>query len=186
MTDTEHDALYEQLQARIGTNVAEPGNAVDEVNMAMIRQWTDAFCDRNPIYENREFAATTRHGDLIAPPAMMQTWTMTRPILENLAERGGLTADIDPNSPLITLDEAGYIGALATNSEYEFIKPARLGDLISSDAVLETISPRKKTGLGFGYFVTWLSTYTTHDGEVIGRQRFTLFKFDPSTMGAKS
>lgn len=184
MTDVVDDPLHEQLQALIGTHVAKPSAAADEVNMPMIRQWVDAFSDRNPVYEDAEFARSTRHGDVIAPPAMMQTWTMSRPLIENLSERGGLTVDIDPDSPLIKLDKAGYIGSLATNSEYEFLQSARLGDVISSDAILETISPRKTTSLGQGYFVTWVTTYTNQKGENLGRQRFTLFKFDPSTMGA--
>ncbi|MCB1615339.1 MAG: MaoC family dehydratase N-terminal domain-containing protein, partial [Pseudomonadales bacterium] len=84
--------------------------------------------------------------------------------------------------PLIVLDKAGYVGSLATNSEYEFIKQQRLGDLLTSEAILETVSARKKTGLGLGYFVTWVTTYTDQHNDVVGRQRFTLFKFDPSTI----
>lgn len=184
MSEAETDRLYEQLQARIGTPVAQSNKAADEVNMPLIRQWTDAFSDRNPVYEDKDFAVKTRHGDVIAPPAMMQTWTMARPKIENLAERGGLTIDINPDSPLMLLDKAGYFGSLATNSEYEFLRPLRLGDQLTSEAVLETVSQRKKTGLGLGYFVTWVTTYTDQQGEAVGHQRFTLFKFDPSTMGA--
>ncbi len=182
MTESENDPLHEELQKLVGSHISRPTQAADEVNMAMIRQWTDAFSDRNPIYEDKEFAAATRHGHLIAPPAMLQTWTMARPKIENLKERGGLTIDIDMDSPLIVLDKAGYIGSLATNSEYEFIREQRLGDVLTSEAVLETVSPRKKTGLGLGYFVTWVTTYTDQNNEVVGRQRFTLFKFDPATM----
>lgn len=184
MSDTETDSLHEELQALIGTNISAPTEAADEVNLPMIRRWTDAFDDRNPIYEDAAAAAGTRFKDIVAPPAMMQTWTMSRPKLTNLAERGGLTADIDADGPLSTLDNAGYIGNLATNSEYEFLRPVRLGDRLSSDAVLESVSPLKKTSLGKGYFVTWVSTFTDQFGEAVGRQRFTLFKFDPSTMGA--
>ena len=185
MTDTQPDSLHDSLQALIGTRLSAPSQATDPVNLPLIRQWTAAFDDRNPAYEDADAAAQTRFGDIVAPPAMMQTWTMGRPILTNLAERGGLTAELDPDSPLVTLDKAGYIGSLATNSEYEFVRPVRLGDLLTSEAVLETISARKKTALGLGYFITWVTTYTDQLGETVGRQRFTLFKFDPSTMGAQ-
>ena len=47
---------------------------------------------------------------------------------------------------------------------------------------MESISERKTTGLGVGYFVTWMTTYRTTDGEIVGRQRFRIFKFDPSTI----
>ena len=45
--------------------------------------------------------------------------------------------------------------------------------------MLESISPRKTTALGPGYFVTWVTSYRTADGEVVGRQLFRIFKFDP-------
>ena len=35
---------------------------------------------------------------------------------------------------------------------------------------------------GIGYFVTWVTTYTVGDGEVVGRQLFRIFKFDPATL----
>jgi hypothetical protein len=35
--------------------------------------------------------------------------------------------------------------------------------------------------LGKGYFLTWVTTYTCDD-EVVGRQLFRIFKFDPSTI----
>ena len=43
--------------------------------------------------------------------------------------------------------------------------------------VFESISDEKKTSLGTGYFVTWVSTYTDQNGDVLGRQRFRVFRF---------
>lgn len=186
MTESEKDPLHEQLQALVGSRISQPQTAANEVNMPMIKQWTDSFCDRNPIYEDKAFAEKTRHKDIVAPPAMLQTWCMSRPKLENLAERGGLTVDLDDDSPLITLDKAGYMGSLATNSGLEFLEPMRLGDHLSSEAILESVSPRKKTSVGLGYFVTWMTNYTDQNRRVVGRQRFTIFKFDPSTMTLQS
>ena len=50
---------------------------------------------------------------------------------------------------------------------------------------MESISNRKTTSLGKGYFLTWVTTYTTGGDEVVGRQLFRIFKFDPSTIGAQ-
>jgi hypothetical protein len=49
---------------------------------------------------------------------------------------------------------------------------------------VESISKLKTTSLGKGYFVTWVTTYTSGGDEVVGRQLFRVFKFDPSTIGA--
>ncbi len=81
------------------------------------------------------------------------------------------------NNPASFIEEAGFTGIVATNSEFEIERYPRLGDVISVTQVFEDISDEKKTSLGTGHFVTWLSTYTDQNGEVLGRQRFRVFRF---------
>ena len=81
------------------------------------------------------------------------------------------------------LDQEGYVGTLATNSELEFHRSLRPGDHRNTTSARESISERKRTSLGLGYFVTWINTYLSADDEVVGRQLFRIFKFDPSTIG---
>ena len=45
--------------------------------------------------------------------------------------------------------------------------------------VIESISGEKQTRIGRGHFLTWLTTYTVASGEIVGRQRFRIFKFKP-------
>ena len=192
MAAEEPDRLRERLEAYVGKPLgsAEPALSPDEVNVPMIRHWADALADHNPVYLDEEFAATTRFGHIVAPPAMMQTWTMPRPKIEGIAERGGAPDEISFDNPITTLDEAGYVGTLATNSELTFERYLRPGDRLRSSVFVESISNRKKTSLGLGYFVTWITTYTTTDAsdeqEIVGRQLFRIFKFDPATIGATS
>ena len=178
----EVDELHQRLQEWIGKPLGEGALAPDPVNVPMIRHWVDALDYRNPIYEDDAFAKRTRHGGLVAPPAMLQAWTMPRPTIEGIAERGGAPGEIDKDNPIVVLDEAGYTGTLATNSELEFNRYLKPGDQLSTEAIMDTISPRKKTSLGLGYFVTWINHYTDTEGEVVGRQLFRIFKFDPSTI----
>jgi acyl dehydratase len=147
----------------------------------MIRHWVDALDDRNPVYLDAELAASTRFGGVVAPPAMLQTWTMARPRIEGIAERGGAAVEIDPDSPLSMLADSGYSGTLATNSELEFERYLRPGDRLQSSTVLESISERKATALGLGYFVTWVTSYSDASEEVVGRQRFRILKFEPGS-----
>ena len=192
MTDAESDPLRVRLDDFVGKPLGSSAPAVspDDVNLPMIRHWVDALDDRNPVYLDEEFAATTRFGGVVAPPAMLQTWTMPRPKIEGIAERGGAPDVIDSENAISDLDEAGYVGTLATNSEIEFERYLRPGDRLRSSVVVESISNRKKTSLGLGYFVTWITTYTSSlDGgeeEVVGRQLFRILKFDPATIGATS
>jgi acyl dehydratase len=182
MANEEVDPVREGLEKYIGKPLGTPQEAPDEVNLPMIRHWVDALDDRNPIYLDEELAAESRFGGTVAPPAMLQTWTMGRPKIEGIAERGGAPGEIGTDNPVSALNEAGYLGTLATNSELEFDRYLRPGDRIRATTEMESISNRKSTGLGLGYFVTWVTTYRDQKDEVVGRQMFRIFKFDPATI----
>ena len=185
MAEDAADPLRAGLEEYVGKPLASslPTVAPDAVNLPMIRHWVDALDDHNPVYLDADFAAATRFGDVVAPPAMLQTWTMARPQIEGIAERGGSAGEMGGRNPISILADAGYTATLATNSELEFERYLRLGDRLESATVLESISQRKQTALGRGYFVTWVTTYTDTQGEVVGRQRFRILKFQPGSAG---
>jgi len=180
------EALEAQLQSLVGQSVGGRGPSVapDPVNLPMIRHWVAAFADTNPVYVDPEAAATSRFGEVVAPPLMLQTWTMPTPTLAGIAERGGSPVAVDGETALSVLDQAGYVGTLATNSEFEIGRYLHLGEVVSSTTVFESISEEKQTRLGRGRFVTWVTTYAVGSGEVVGRQTFRILKFDPSGASA--
>ncbi len=153
--------------------------APDPVNQPMIRHWAAAFEDRNPIYTDPEFAAGTRFGAIVAPPLMLQTWTMATPKITGIAERGGSPVESTEVGPLAVFDQAGFVGTLASNSEFEIVRYLHLGERISASTVIESVSDEKQTRLGPGHFVTWTTTYVDEAGAVVGRQRFRILKFKP-------
>ena len=181
MTSYDDDPLRVSLEPWIGKPMssAGPAEAPDPANLPMVRHWVDALDDHNPIYLDEARARASRFGSLVAPPAMLQVWTMGRPRLEGIAERGGSSSEMDPASPFVALAKAGLPGTLATNSELEFLRYLRPGDRLHSTSELESISDRKTTGLGSGYFVTWMTRYFAAGDEPVGRQRFRIFKFAP-------
>jgi acyl dehydratase len=178
----ERDELRESLEKYVGQPMGPGTVAPDRVNLPMIRHWVDALDDRNPVYLDEEVAARTRFGGIVAPPAMLQTWGMPRPKIQGIAERGGAPDEMRSDNPVRALDAAGYVGTLATNSELEFVRYLRLGEQLHVASEVESISSRKSTALGKGYFVTWINTYRTDSGEVVGRQLFRILKFDPKTI----
>jgi hypothetical protein len=173
--------LSEQLAALIGRPVGSGGPSVapDPVNRPMIRHWAAAFEDHNPVYTDPGFAALTRFGGIVAPPLMLQTWTMATPTITGIAERGGSPVEPAGKGPLSVFDDAGFVGTLATDSEFEIDRYLRPGETVSASTVVESISEEKATRLGPGYFVTWGTTYTVESGEVVGHQRFRILKFQP-------
>lgn len=161
----------------LGSGTPTPGP--DPVNQPMIRHWAAAFEDANPVYVDPDAAAASRFGAVVAPPLMLQTWTMATPRITGIAERGGSPVESTGESPLSVLDDAGFTATLASNSEFEIERYVHVGEVVSSSTVLESISDEKQTRLGAGHFVTWVTTYTVGDGEVVGRQRFRILKFKP-------
>ena len=166
------------MRALIGTPIGSPSVAPDPVNQPMIRHWATALEDHNPVYSDPDFAASSRFGGIVAPPLMLQTWTMVTPKISGIAERGGSPVEGGKN-PLTPLDEAGFIATLATNSEFEIVRYLRLGEVITSTMVIESVSDLKQTRLGPGHFITWVTTYRDERGEVVGRQMFRILKFKP-------
>ncbi len=166
------------MRAVVGRPVGAPNVAPDPVNQPMIRHWAGAMEDSNPVYTDAAVAAASRFGGIVAPPLMLQTWTMPTPKITGIAARGGSPTEGALN-PLTPLDEAGFIATLATNSEFEIVRYLRLGEVITSTMVIESISEQKRTRLGPGHFVTWVTTYRDEAGEVVGRQTFRILKFKP-------
>jgi hypothetical protein len=173
-------AFDEQLQALVGQPISGTGetSAPDPVNQPMIRHWAAAFEDWNPVYTEADAAARSRFGGIVAPPLMLQTWTMAVPKITGIAERGGAPVEGTRATVLNLLDEAGFTGTLASNSEFEIERYLRLGEVVTATTVLESVSNEKQTRIGLGHFITWVTTYRVGD-EIVGRQRFRILKFRP-------
>ena len=180
--DTTDEAFDHRIRSLVGRVLGEPNGSPgpDPVNQPMIRHWAAAFEDNNPVYTDPVAAAASRFGGVVAPPLMLQTWTLPTPTITGMAERGGSPTEQGDESPILIFDRAGFTGTVASNSEFEFERYLQPGDTVSSTTRIESISERKQTRLGPGYFVTWLTTFSDADGTVIGRQRFRILKFNPA------
>jgi MaoC dehydratase-like protein len=179
MTETEiEERAIATMRALVGTPLGVASVAPDPVNQPMIRHWAAAMEDHNPVYTDVAAAKASRFGGIVAPPLMLQTWTMPTPKITGIAERGGSPTEGGQN-PLTALDEAGFIATLATNSEFEIVRYLRLGEVITSTMVIESVSDRKQTRIGPGHFITWVTTFRDESGEVVGRQTFRILKFQP-------
>ncbi|WP_455567282.1 OB-fold domain-containing protein [Streptomyces chartreusis] len=159
-TDDELDTRLKAYEGRPAA-VARPGK--DPVNAAMIRHWCEAMGDTNPAYSGP---------DAIAPPTMLQAWTMS-----GLTGQPGRAHAYDELLGL--LDEAGCTSVVATDCEQEYLRPLRPGDEITFDSVIESVSERKTTKLGTGYFVT--TRTDIHVGpDLAGTHRFRILKYAPA------
>lgn len=142
----------------------------DPVNLPMVHHWCQALGDTNPAYLDADYARTSRRGHLIAPPGMLQTWTMDAP-------RDGVPGSSE--QVLALLDAAGYTSVVAVNYEHEYLRELGHGERISVRSAAEDLSAEKQTALGAGLFTTMRHEYLTDDGELVGVGRMRLLKFRP-------
>ena len=141
------------------------------VNQPMVDHWLDAIGDRNPIYVDDAAAKAAGHPGVVAPPAMIQVWTM--------AGLGGVRADDDPLGKILGLfDEAGYIGVVATNCEQTYHRYLRAGEEVSVSAELTDVVGPKQTALGEGFFITQKITWQS-GGEDVAEMVWRIMKFRP-------
>jgi uncharacterized OB-fold protein len=136
----------------------------------MIAHWCDAMGDANPCYTDSDFAASSVHGGIVAPPAMLDVW-----------DRPGLGFTRDFTSPrtqvLDTLFSEGYDSIVAVNSELELARYARPGELLSNIEALDDVSTEKRTSRGPGHFVTSRHRYSNQIGEHVGDLMFRMLVF---------
>jgi uncharacterized protein len=173
----ESASLHERLTALAERQIAEGEvlgvAAADPVNVPMIRHWTDAIGDANPLYTDPEAAAAGVHGEIVAPPAMIQVWTM--PGVDG-SRRKQASTPID--AVLEMLDGNGYTGVVATNCEQTYHRYVRLGEFLVPATRFTGITGPKRTALGEGYFVTWNVTWYAGD-EPVATMLFRVLKFRP-------
>src|SRR5437870_13203496 len=113
MSSAVASGLHEQLLTFVGRSSGAPFKAWDAVNQAMIRHWCDAVGDRNPVYTDSVAAAASVHGQIVAPPTMLQAWTM-KGLVPPPSEGTGALDEL-----YRLLDAAGFTSVVATNCEQE-------------------------------------------------------------------
>ncbi|MEU8791863.1 bifunctional MaoC family dehydratase N-terminal/OB-fold nucleic acid binding domain-containing protein [Streptomyces sp. NPDC048643] len=160
------DELLVRLREFEGRAATVGGAGRDPVNAPMIRHWCEAMGDTHPAY---------RGPDAVAPPTMLQAWTMG-----GLAGHTGRPGRSDTNDELFALlDGAGCTSVVATDCEQEYLCPLRPGDEITFDSMIESVSERKTTKLGTGYFITTRMDVRA-GGELAGTHRFRILKYAPA------
>ncbi|MDF2824449.1 MAG: putative nucleic-acid-binding protein containing a Zn-ribbon [Mycobacterium sp.] len=146
------------------------------VNQPMVEHWLDALGDKNPIYVDETAALAAGHPGIVAPPAMIQVWTMMG--------LGGVRPDDDPLGKILGLfDEAGYIGVVATNCDQTYHRYLRPGEEVSVTAELTEVVGPKQTALGQAFFITQRITWSVGD-EDVAEMMWRIMKFVPKDQQA--
>ena len=176
MNAAKKEAFEAEMRAYVGKPIGPPTVARDPVNLPMIRQWCDAMGESHPAYLGADSAASTRHGEVVAPPTMLQAWTM-----EGWEMHVGYDEPRDEQHRLHKLlNDHGYTGVLGTNTEEHYERYLKLGDVVSAETVIAEISEEKATGVGIGYFITTRTQFTDQNGDSVGWMTFRVLKYKPA------
>jgi uncharacterized OB-fold protein len=150
---------------------AKPRAGRDPVNQPTINNWVEAIGDCNPIYVDEAAARAAGHPGIVAPPAMIQVWTMFG--------LGGERPKDDPLGPIMKLcDDAGYIGVVATNCEQTYHRYLRPGEHLSIASEMGDVVGPKQTALGEGFFVNQHIIWRVGD-EDVAEMNWRILKFKP-------
>lgn len=176
---SELQAGIEQILAS-GTSQPTPGR--DPVNQPMIHHWTDAIGDRNPIYVDADAARAAGHPGIVAPPAMIQVWTMMG--------LGRTRSGDDPLGRAMKMfDDAGYVGVVATNCDQTYHRYLEPGEQVVMSAEIVGIVGPKQTALGEGYFINQKIRWHAGEGdaaELVADMDWRIMKFLPAANASKA
>jgi len=137
--------------------------APEEIGRAAIRLYALALGDDNPLYQDDEFAATTRFGGVIAPPTFV----------------------CETNQYMVAApDVDGYVGhtwplpippsrMIRIGNDYEYFQPVRPTDRITVTWRLAHLEERS-TREGRMLFVESSVRYTNQHGELLAVNRETV------------
>jgi uncharacterized OB-fold protein/acyl dehydratase len=167
MTDI-HQALAEIKTA----GGAKPRAGRDPVNQPTVNSWVEALGDRNPIYVDEKAARAAGHPGIVAPPAMIQVWTM-------FGLSGERPTD-DPMGPMMKLfNDNGYVGVVATNCEQTYHRYLQPGEHVSIASEMGDVVGPKQTGLGEGWFINQHIVWRVGD-EDVAEMNWRILKFKPA------
>lgn len=170
--------LHEAVSQIKAAGSSKPRAARDPVNQPTINNWVEAIGDRNPIYVDEAAARAAGHPGIVAPPAMIQVWTMFG--------LGGERPKDDPLGPIMQLfDDNGYVGVVATNCEQTYHRYLQPGEQVSVTAEMGDVVGPKQTALGEGFFVNQHIVWRVGD-EDVAEMNWRILKFKPAAASSGS
>lgn len=187
-------AMPEVAKAKIGVvSECSQGRSVP-ISEDELLLWCEAIEDWNPLYWDKEYARTTSHGRLIAPPFGMLLGPGSSVQLGLGYKRPGATTPLGiakglRGLPLLQsmrkgwadssrpLSIPGYPELAVVKAETEFYAPLGIGDTIRVTEELLDCSGIKKTRLGEGYFGTYVKSFFNQSGDLAKLYTSTIFHY---------
>lgn len=153
-----------------------PYCSFNPVSRVQVWQWCSAMGDNNPLYLDDSYRSKHGFDRVVAPPAMMQMWTM-RDFNDDYAPG---STDAAPYQVFDTMTEKGFAGNVAVSYDIQFHRLLLEGDRCHHYTTVVNISDRKTTGLGEGFFVTERVEYLDQHEQLFAEALITYFQYKPA------
>lgn len=148
---TEGESVPQAALGMVGRDLVPP--MTFEVEKGAIRRLAEAIEDLNPLYLDAEYAARSKHGNIIAP--LLMVTTLGAPELQ---------------AALMTKIPVGpKKNGIVRGFEVEFFRPLKAGDKVTVSCKVDKIEG-KESKLGFMINITTVRTFTNQNGELIARE----------------
>lgn len=156
---TQDSIITDEMRNLIGI---ESAPTIFEIEKEPIRRWAEAIGDPNPLYRDEEYARKSRYGGIIAPPGFLGNYAFP-------VKAGGPPPQV--RSP--------FSKGLAGGNEYEFLKPVRVGDVVTATSRLLDLYQRQgRPGIGRMLFQIVETIYQNQEGEVVVKTRQTSISYE--------
>ena len=133
-----------------------------EVEKGMLRRFAIATGDADPLYHDDEYAKSSQHGEIVAPPTFVFEWNHWGHGVGSSEDQGGTP-----------LKEAGpRPQGLRAESDYEIIEPARPGDIITTTSTITEVY-EKEGRSGHLVFSVTETIFRNQHGKLLARSRDT-------------
>jgi acyl dehydratase len=159
----EESLITPEIQAMIGQEIDFPASEI--IDRSSIRRYAQAISDLNPLYLDEEYAKKTEYGGIIAPPTFI--FDVNHNIFDEVGEDGRNLARV--TIPGLKLARGG--------NEYQFVQPARPGDMVHQKRKIVDIYERPSKTVGKILFIVYDVTYTNQEDKLLGINRETLMFF---------
>ena len=165
-------SLEQQLESLKGQRNG-PYLSHNPVSATQIWQWCSAMGDNNPRY--------SPGNDQVAPPAMMQMWTM-RDINDRYAP---YSTDAQPYHVFDEMSAMGYSSNVAVSYDINFHRDLLISERVKHYTTIVNISDKKSTALGEGFFITERVEYLTFDENSFADALITYFQYQAAVVKAE-
>ncbi len=159
--------LLDEIKKYIGTE-SEP--VVYSIDAGAIKFFAESIMNPDPLYWNQDYAKTTRHGEIVAPPTFYGGATSLRNIKSDDPRTGSSTHV--PTPP-------GSFG-LNSGDDFELLAPVKPGDTLTCrEKVADAYEKQGRSG--HLIFVVREKTLTNQHGQVVLLHRATSVFISPAS-----